>query len=82
MLVLFNNAKEKQDELNRLRRIIKDLEDELETRSGEHRQERERNLEMIASIDKFEKSLIKEMNEEQRKLATIGLVPKLVKYSR
>lgn len=74
--------KEKQEELNRLRRIIKELEDELETRNGEYKQERERSFEMIASIDKFEKNLIKEMNEEQRKLASIGLIPKLVKYSR
>lgn len=68
--------------MNRLRRIIKELEDELETRNVEYKQERERNFEMIASIDKFEKNLIKEMNEEQRKLASIGLIPKLVKYSR
>jgi predicted nuclease with TOPRIM domain len=79
---MFNkHIKEKQEELNRQRRLIKELEEELQIRNDEHKKEREKNLEIIASVEKFEKSLIKEINEEQRKLASICFIPKFIKYS-
>lgn len=58
------------------------MEKDQEARNEEYKQEKEKNLQMIAAVDKFEKCLIKEINEEQRKLAGIGMVPKLLKYSR
>lgn len=74
---------EKSDELNRVKRINKELEDEIQRLKIEQRQNVEKDREFIVTVEKLEKSLIKEINDEQRKLSSIipGLMPKLVNCS-
>ena len=76
--------KEKYDEIHRVKRINKDLEDEIQRLKDEQRQNVEKDREFIITVEKLEKSLIKDINDEQRKLSSLipGLMPKLVNYSK
>jgi predicted RNase H-like nuclease (RuvC/YqgF family) len=76
--------KEKHDEVSRYKKIVKELEDEIESHKIEIHRSLEKDREFILNIEKLEKNLIKELNDEQRKLATLvpGLAPKLTNYSK
>ena len=76
--------KEKTDEIGRFKRINKDLEDEIQRLKVEQQQNVDKDREFIVTVEKLEKSLIKEINDEQRKLSSLipGLMPKLVNYSK
>jgi len=78
------NLKEKQDEINHFKRIIKDLEDEIARLKIEQQQNTEKDREFVINMEKLEKNLIREINDEQRKLSVLipGLLPKLVNYSK
>ena len=47
-------------------------------------QSAEKERELMMNVEKLEKNLIKELNDEQRKLSAMvpGLIPKVVNYSR
>ncbi len=64
--------------------MIKDLEHEIEQFKVEKLQYGERDKEIIQTIEKLEKNLIKDLNDEQRRIASIipGLIPKIVNYSK
>lgn len=76
--------KEKQEELSKYKKIIKELEDEIQRLKIEQHQNVEKDREFIINVEKLEKNLIKDINEEQRKLSALipGLMPKLVNYSK
>jgi hypothetical protein len=78
------DLKEKQDEINHFKRIIKDLEDEIGRLKVEQQQNTEKDREFVINMEKLEKNLIREINDEQRKLSVLipGLLPKLVNYSK
>jgi peptidoglycan hydrolase CwlO-like protein len=78
------DLKEKQDEINHFKRIIKDLEDEIARLKIEQQQNTEKDREFVINMEKLEKNLIREINDEQRKLSVLipGLLPKLVNYSK
>ena len=63
-----------------MRRMNKELEDEIQRLKVEQRQNVEKDREFVVTVEKLEKSLIKEINDEQRKLSAIvpGLMPRLV----
>jgi hypothetical protein len=76
--------KEKNEEINKYKRIVKELEDEIQRLKVEQKQTVEKDREFISTVEKLEKNLIKEINDEQRKLSSLipGLMPKLVNYSK
>lgn len=76
--------KDKHDEIHRVKRINKDLDDEIQRLKDEQRQNVEKDREFIVTVEKLEKNLIKDINDEQRKLSSLipGLMPKLVNYSK
>ena len=76
--------KDKQEEVNRYKKFIKELEDEVGELKVKIHKNAEKDREFMINVDKLEKSLIKDLNEEQRKLSNLipGLVPKLVNYSK
>ena len=84
ILESFLFLKEKQEEINKYKRIIKDLEDEIQRLKIEQQQNVEKDREFIVNVERLEKALIKDINDEQRKLSSIipGLMPKLVNYSK
>ena len=47
-------------------------------------QSAEKERELMLNVEKLEKNLIKELNDEQRKLSSMvpGLTPKIINYSR
>lgn len=75
---------EKQEEINKFKRLVKDFEDEIQRLKVEQQQNVEKDREFITNVEKLEKNLIKEINEEQRKLSSLipGIMPKLVNYSK
>lgn len=75
---------EKQEDINKLKRLVKDYEDEIQRLKVEQQQNVEKDREFIVNVEKLEKNLIKEINEEQRKLSSLipGIMPKLVNYSK
>ena len=77
-------CQEKQEEINKLKRQCKDFEDEIQRLKVEQQQNVEKDREFIINVEKLEKNLIKEINEEQRKLSSLipGIMPKLVNYSK
>ncbi len=77
-------VKEKCEEICRLKRINQDLEDEIQRLLVEQKQNVEKDREFYMTVEKLEKNLIKEINDEQRKLSSLipGLMPKLVNYSK
>lgn len=76
--------KEKYEEINRYKRIIKELQDEIEQLKVEQYKHVERDKELMQTIEKLEKNLIKDINDEQRRLSSLvpGLVPKMFNYSK
>ncbi len=76
--------KEKNEEIGKFKRINKDLDDEIERLKVEQKQNIEKDREFVVTVEKLEKNLIKEINDEQRKLSSLipGLLPKLVNYSK
>lgn len=75
---------EKTEEVNRVKRINKDLEDEIQRLLVEQKQNVDKDREFYMTVEKLEKNLIREINDEQRKLSSLipGLMPKLVNYSK
>jgi hypothetical protein len=63
---------------------MKELEEEINELKVEIHKNIEKDKEFMINVEKLEKSLIKDLNEEQRKLSNLipGLVPKLVNYSK
>ena len=76
--------KEKQEEINKFKRILKEAEEEIDRLKVELYKNNDKDKELIGAIEKLEKGLIKELNDEQRKLSSLvpGLVPKIVNYSK
>ncbi|CAF0735884.1 unnamed protein product [Brachionus calyciflorus] len=74
---------EKQEEINRLKKILNDLEEEINRLKVEQYQNVEKDKEFILNVEKLEKTLIKDINEELRKLSALipGIMPKIVNYS-
>jgi hypothetical protein len=64
--------------------MIKDTEEEVDRLKAEHHQFTEKEREFVFNVEKLEKNLIKDLNDEQRKLSSFipGLVPKFVNYSK
>jgi hypothetical protein len=64
--------------------VAKDLEEEIDNLKLEINKNLEKDREFIQNIEKLEKNLIKELNDEQRKMAALvpGLAPKLTNYSK
>jgi hypothetical protein len=75
---------EKYDESNRYKRIVKELQDELEQLKNDKYQNAEKDKEILQAIERLEKNLIKDLNDEQRRVSAIapGLIPKIVNYSK
>jgi hypothetical protein len=75
---------EKYDESNRYKRIVKELQDELEQFKNDKYQNAEKDKEMLQAIERLEKNLIKDLNDEQRRVSAIvpGWIPKIVNYSK
>lgn len=76
--------KDKFEEINRFKRVIKDLESEIEQLKIELYEHSERDKELIKAVENQEKGLIKDLNDEQRRLASLipGLVPKILNISK
>ena len=76
--------KEKQEEINKYKRILKDTEEEIDRLKVDAFKTNDKEKEFIISIEKLEKNLIKEINDEQRKLSSLvpGLIPKFVNSSK
>lgn len=74
---------EKQEEINKYKRLLKETEEENDRFKVEAYKFNDKEKEFILAVEKLEKSLIKELNEEQRKMSTLvpGLLPKLVNSS-
>lgn len=60
------------------------MEDELAKAKSDQQHTNEKDKELMVNIEKLEKNLIKEINDEQRRLSSLipGLIPKLVNYSK
>ena len=76
--------KDKFEEINRFKRLIKELESEIEQLKIELYEHSERDKELIKAVENQEKGLIKDLNDEQRRLASLipGLVPKILNLSK
>jgi len=74
---------DKFEEINRFKRVIKELESEIEQFKIELYEHSERDNELIRAVENQEKGLIKDLNDEQRRLASLipGLVPKILNIS-
>ena len=75
---------EKQEEINKYKRILKETEEEIARLKVDAFKANDKEKEFIISIEKLEKTIIKDINDEQRKLSTLvpGLVPKFVNSSK
>ena len=82
--IFSNRFQEKQEEINKYKRLLKEAEEDIDRLKVEMFKSNDKEKEFIISLEKLEKNLIKEMNEEQRKLSTLvpGLMPKLVNSSK
>lgn len=78
---LLNN---KQEEINKYKKIINELEEELQKLKIEQYQSGEKNKENALNVEKIEKALVKDINEELRKLSSLipGQLPKIVSFSK
>ena len=75
---------EKQEEINKYKRILKETEEEIARLKVDAFKANDKEKDFIISIEKLEKTIIKDINDEQLKLSTLvpGLVPKFVNSSK